>query len=252
MPIIHKRKLSVAAHRGDSYNEYENTMTAFAAAVAAGVDMIETDVRLTRDGVLVIMHDEKVDRTTNGCGAIADMTLDEVRALNAGDKNHPEKVPTFSEFIEWAKDQPITLNIEIKEYFYPGNKERCEKCVDDVLALVEKHGLGERILINSFDAYVLEYVYKKHGKKYMLHGFYPYSEMKNVNGDPAEYLYCACVFRDKKEYFDFLISRGIEPWIGAKVTQKKRLSLCIEYGAKLVTTNDPRDTIKKINEIEER
>jgi len=251
MPIIHKRKLSVAAHRGDSYNEYENTMTAFAAALEAGVDMIETDVRLTRDGVLVIMHDEKVDRTTDGSGMIADMTLDEVRALNAGDKNHPEKVPTFKEFIEWAKDKPITLNIEIKEYFFPGNEERCEKCVDDVLALVELHGMGERILINSFDAYVLEYVYKKHGKKYMLHGFYPYSEMKNVVGDPAEYLYCACVFRDKKEYFDFLLSRGIEPWIGAKVTQKKRLALCIEYGAKLVTTNDPRDTIKKINEIED-
>ena len=83
----------------------------------------------------------------------------------------------------------------------------------------------------------------------MLHGFYPYSEMKNVVLDPAEYLYCACIFRDNKEYYDYLISRGIEVWVGAKVTQEKRLELCLEYGAKLVTSNDPSDTIKKLKKL---
>lgn len=251
--INHKRIMSVAGHRGDSYNYFENTMTAFAAAYEAGADMIETDVRLSSDLELVLMHDERIDRTTNGSGKVAEKSFEELRSLNAGNEATPEVIPTLEELLAFAKDKDLTLNIEIKEYFSDGNEKRAEECIDKVLELVEKYGMGERILVNSFDAAALEYVYKKHGKKYMLHGFYPYWEMGNVKMNPDEYLYCACIFQIKnKKNFDYLTERGIEPWVGASITQEAQLELCIKNGAKLVTTNNPKDTIEKIEKIANR
>lgn len=250
MSIQHKRALSVAAHRGDCYNYYENTMTAFAAALQEGVDMIELDVQMTQDGGLIVMHDLAVDRTTDGRGLVANFTLEKISRLNAGNKNQVEKVPVFSDFMAWASSAGIYLNIEIKEYYTQGNEARCVECIEKVLALVEKHNMEDKILINSFDAYVLEYCYKKYGKKYMLHGFYPYNIMKNVEINPDEYLYCACIFDTKnKALYDDLIQKGIEPWIGASVTSESMLALAMEYGAKLVTTNNPLDAMAKIEKI---
>ena len=157
MPWNYKHALGVAAHRGDSYNHYENTMTAFRAAEAAGADMIETDVRLTKDLVPILLHDEKVNRTTSGAGEAKDMTYAEISRLNAGDEDAPEKIPLFEEFLSWVKDTDLTVNIEIKEYYTEGNEERSLLCVERVIELVEKYGMGDRILINSFDAYLLEY-----------------------------------------------------------------------------------------------
>ena len=250
MKLTFDNYMAVAGHRGDSYNYYENTLTAFKMAIENGADMIETDVRLSKDDFLVLIHDDKVDRTTNGNGFVKDMSFEELRKLNCGDSHNYEQIPTLSELFELIKDTKITVNIEIKEYYSESNAIRCEKCIEKVISLVEEYGLGDRILINSFDAYVLEYVYKKYGKKYLLHGFYPYWEMKNVNISPDEYLYCACIFdNENKSLYDYLLERGIEPWIGASVTQKSKLEICIKYGARLITTNNPKDIKSKLEEI---
>ena len=254
MPINHVNKLTVAAHRGDSYNYPENTMSAFIAAVNEGCEMIETDVRLTKDMVLVLIHDATVNRTTNGVGKVADMTYEELSRLNAGTEKFPEKIPLFEDFIKWASDKNITVNIEIKEYNDPGNEKRCEYCLDNVLGIVEKYGLGDKILINSFDASILERCYKLHGKKYMLHGFYPYTimNMRDNELNPDEYLYCACIFETKtKAHYEYLISRGIEAWVGASVTSPMMLEAAIDNGAKLITTNYPLDAIEKIAAIKD-
>ena len=252
MTLTNKDRMTVAAHRGDSYNYFENTMTAFKMALENGADMIETDVRLSKDGYAVLIHDDTVNRTTNGNGKVCDLTLNQLRELNAGNALAPEKIPTFEEFIAWASKTELTLNIELKEYYNEENGARCVKCIEDVIALVEKYGMAERVVLNSFDAWILEYVYKKYGKKYLLHGFYPYSIMGNVSISPDEYLYCACIFDDgNKELYDYLIKNGIEPWIGASVTQGQRLKLCYQYGAKLVTTNNPRDAKRKLGLIKE-
>jgi len=249
MTLTPENRMYVAAHRGDSYNYYENTMTAFKKAVETGCDMLETDVRLTLDGYLVLMHDDRVDRTTNGKGRVDEMTLKEIEQLNAGDTACHEKVPTLEELLSYISTKAVTLNIEIKEYWSEKNEDRVIKCVEDTLALVEKHGLGEKILINSFDAWVLEYVYKKYGKKYLLHGFYPYWEMMNVSQNPDEYLYCACIFdNENKALYDYLIEKNIEPWVGASITQKSKLDTCLKHGARLITTNNPRDIINKLKE----
>lgn len=245
--LKHVGKMTVAAHRGDCYNYYENTMTAFRAAIEAGADMIETDVRLTKDGVLVLIHDAAVHRTTDGEGNVSDMTAEEIFKLNTGDVNMPEKIPQLEDVVKLAVSHNIMLNIEIKEYYSEENEQRCISCIEKVIEIVEKYNLREKVVINSFDAWVLEYVYKKYGKKYMLHGFYPYSEMRNVNINPDEYLYCACIFDGrKKEWFDYLAEKNIEPWLGVSVTQKSRLDICAKRGAKLVTTNNPADAICKL------
>ncbi len=253
MKLTPQNRMYVAAHRGDSYNYYENTKTAFEMATLAGADMIETDVHLTLDNKLVLIHDDTVDRTTNGHGRVSEMTFDEIQGLNAGDKTKPEKIPTLEELLEWAIKKDITINIEIKEYYKVGNEERAKICIESVIELIEKYKLAERVVINSFDGWVLEYVYKKYGKKYLLHGFYPYNEMFNVSIDPTTYLDCACIFdNQKKEHYDFLINNGIEPWIGASVTQISKLTTCLNYGAKLITTNYPRDIVTKLEGIENK
>ena len=78
------RRILLGCHRGDRKNFPENTMPAFRAAVAMGLDAIETDVRRTKDGHLVLIHDREVDRTTNGTGRVDELTLAELRALDAG------------------------------------------------------------------------------------------------------------------------------------------------------------------------
>ena len=252
------KKMTVAGHRGDMYNCYENTMESFKTAVANGVEMVETDVRVTKDGVLVLMHDETVARTTDSIGLVRDMTYEEISKINAGDEDNFCAIPTYEEFMEWAASAGITLDIEIKEYNKTygafNNKERCDYCIDKVLELVDKYNMADKVVINSFDAYVLQRIYELHGKKYMLHGYYPYNKfMWNIDKNPDEYLYCACIFSTKnKELYDYLIKKGIEPWIGAGVTQKDLLAIGYKYGATLVTCNNTADILKKLEELDLR
>ncbi|MGR8011963.1 glycerophosphodiester phosphodiesterase [Streptomyces hypolithicus] len=96
-------------HRGVMGVEPENTLRSFIRAEQAGMDSIELDLHLSKDGALVVMHDTEVDRTTDGRGAIAELTLDELRALDAG---QGERVPLFEEVLDAVKSP---LQAEIKD-----------------------------------------------------------------------------------------------------------------------------------------
>ena len=243
-------KMLVAAHRGDSYNCFENTMDAFRAAAEAGVDMIETDVRMTKDGVLVLMHDADIDRTTDGAGLVADMTYEELTRYNAGGRYVPAGIPTLEEFLQFLSRHEILLNLEIKEYAQEENLERCHQCIDRCVELVEAYHLADRMVFNSFDAHVLEYIDSKWPGRYLLHGFYPYDRMFHVSRNPDEYLYCACVYGDRiPAHYTYLQEKGIEPWIGAGVTKEAHFQECFALGARLVTTNFPADCLKKLERI---
>ena len=240
----------VAGHRGDSANCPENTVAAFRAAIEAGADMIETDVRLTRDGVPVLIHDRTVDRTTDGKGYVKDMTFAELRALNAGTKDVPQQIPTLEELLELLTATDVTLNLEVKEYHEEGNEARSRECVDKCVALIERYNMGGKMLFNSFDAPVLEYIHDAYGGRYRLHGFYPYSEMYRVERDPSEYLYCACLSENRNaQHYAFLLEKGIEPWVGASVREEEHLALCFRLGARLVTANDPGAALEKLERI---
>jgi len=99
-------QIAVIAHRGEHRAHPENTLPAFQAAIDAGADFFELDVRTTSDGRLVLMHDARVDRTTNGTGAVREMTFDQIRGLDAGAKFSPRfagtKVPSFEEALALA------------------------------------------------------------------------------------------------------------------------------------------------------
>lgn len=141
------------AHRGFSGKYPENTMLAFTKAVEAGADGIEFDVHFSKDGEIVIIHDERIDRTTNGEGYVCDYTYDELSKFDASAGFMGvygfNKIPTLREYFEYIKpiDGFIT-NIELKTSIneYPG----IEKAVLD---MVDEFGLADRIIISSFNHY---------------------------------------------------------------------------------------------------
>lgn len=142
------------AHRGASAVCPENTMAAFRKSLELGATGIETDVQMTRDGGLVLIHDERLDRTSNGKGYLKDHTLAEVRKLDAGSWFGPdfkdEPFPTLEELLDLLKERDTVLNIELKNgvFFYPGMEEK-------VIAAVRKYGMDDRVILSSFNHYSL-------------------------------------------------------------------------------------------------
>lgn len=140
------------AHRGFSGNYPENTLLAFKKGIEAGCDGIELDVHLTKDGEVVIIHDEAVDRTTDGTGLVAEKTLKELKELDASFKFKgmygKNEIPTLREYFELIKDTKIITNIELKTGIntYPGIEEK-------TLELIDEFGLRDRIIISSFNHY---------------------------------------------------------------------------------------------------
>ena len=237
-----KNNIYVAAHRGWCSKYPENTMSAFKAALDIGVDQIETDVRITKDGYLVLIHDNTVDRTTNGKGRVRDLTLNELKELDAG---NGEKIPTLEEFMELVKDHPtMTLDIELKEYPTEGWEEIAFSVCDKILALLEEYGYTDRCVINSFSGKLNEYVYKKYNGRYKQHVFYPQKHLGVCEIDPYSYAYCACMFgpdagMSEKEAFTELKNRGVQTWVGASVCDERTVDIAIDHGAVLVTCNNP-------------
>ena len=236
-----EKNIFVAAHRGWRSRYPENTMEAFRAAVKLGVDQIETDIRITKDGELVLIHDDKVDRTTNGSGKVCEMTLAELRALDAG---NGEKIPTLMELMELVKDHPaMTLDLELKEYPTEGREEIAFEVCDRVLDIVDSYGFTDRVVINSFSGKLNEYVYKKYGKKYRQHVFFPLEVLGKCTVDPYSYAYCACLFGSpymaEKEVFDRMRGYGVQPWVGASVKDEKGVENAIANGAVLITCDNP-------------
>lgn len=129
-------------HRGAAAEYPENTLAGFRHAIDLGIEGIELDVHLSKDGVPVVIHDETVDRTTNGSGAVADLTVEELRKLDAG---QGEYVPTLAEVLDMVGDKLI-VDIEVK----------ANAAGEAVLAEVKDRNL--RWLISSFDWDVLRYV----------------------------------------------------------------------------------------------
>ncbi len=114
--------MGVAAHRGGPKYAPENTLAAFRTAISQGAEAFEFDVQMSRDGALVVIHDETVDRTTNGTGAVRDLTLAQLRSLDAGDG---EIIPTFDEVLQLAKAAGLTIYPEAKSaHLYPGLEQK--------------------------------------------------------------------------------------------------------------------------------
>jgi glycerophosphoryl diester phosphodiesterase len=143
----------IVGHRGISAKAPENTLAAFSmAACTEGVDMIELDVRLTKDEEVVVFHDRTLQRTTTGNGIVRRYTLQEIKQFDAGSWFHPsfvhERVPTLKEVLDLVRGR-LWVNIEIKsDYFHREPEGLLET---KVLHVIEQCGMLDQVLVSSFD-----------------------------------------------------------------------------------------------------
>jgi len=146
------------AHRGHSACYPENTLAAFNGAIDAGAHMIELDVCLSKDRHLVVIHDETVDRTTNGTGAVKALSMDQLDRLDAGSWFDPrfntERLPTLTQVLDAAKGH-LLVNIEIKPEAFEadGPTDAVER---QVLSLVREKNMLDEVLVSSFEWQMLE------------------------------------------------------------------------------------------------
>jgi glycerophosphoryl diester phosphodiesterase len=143
----------IYGHRGASGHAPENTLEAFRLAMDMGADGFELDVHMSKDGELVVIHDETVDRTTDGTGLVRELTLEQLQALDAcnGMENYRgAKIPTLGEVFDLIRDTHHIVNVEVKtdECFYPQIEEKC-------LALAKEKGVEDRVIYSSFNHYTL-------------------------------------------------------------------------------------------------
>lgn len=187
-------KTKVWAHRGasgwDAQYAPENTMPAFEKAAQMGADGIEFDVQLTKDGEIVICHDERIDRTSDGSGWLKDYTLAELHRFSFS-KTHPEygfvPIPTLEEFFSFMQGNNLTANIELKTgvIYYDRLEEK-------VLDLARRMGLEDRIIYSSFNHYSLQ-------------------KLKQINPEAKIGLLCGNNFIDVPDYPRRLRAMAVHP-----------------------------------------
>lgn len=147
-------KPAIVAHRGAAGLAPENSLAAIHIGLAHQAPYIEIDVQRSADGVLVVIHDETVDRTSNGRGPVRDLSWAELRRLDAGSYFDPlfagETIPTLADVLHLLQDKPATLVIEMKDpHFYPAISQQ-------ILALLAEYQAQERVVVLSFDPTELE------------------------------------------------------------------------------------------------
>ncbi|GEL14293.1 glycerophosphodiester phosphodiesterase [Pediococcus cellicola] len=180
----------IIAHRGSKGIRPENTLPAFEKAIEEGADGIETDVHMSKDGHLIIMHDETVDRTTNGQGRIMDQTLMQLKTLDAGSyfgyAYLGTQIPTLNEVIQLliAKKFKGIFNLELKtdKIQYPGIEEK-------VLAYMNQQELPFKVIYSSFHPQSLV-------KMYSLNPDIEYASLFKVQTKFARRLYRKRLIRD--------------------------------------------------------
>lgn len=227
----------VAGHRGMKSVYPENTLLSFEKAIALGVDMLEMDVNITRDGVPVVLHDLTVDRTTNGSGAARSLTLAEIKRLDAGSHLSPAfaglTVPSLEEFCQlMAKHPDILLNVEIKD--------KTDECVDKTVSLLARHGLVERCVFACFDADIVHTLRRRHDLPTQgFPGHHMQHFVPGLGGTLADLTAVGIDMRSltPERVVDYE-EMGILPW--AYCPDDARAAAYARYcGAWLVTSNNP-------------
>ena len=210
----------IAGHRGYAARYPENTMLSYRAAFDCGVDMLEIDLHLTRDGQLALIHDGTVDRTTDGRGRVGGFTLAELQAFDAG---LGEKIPEFGEFLSWIGKTSLYLNVEIKT--------KTHEAVDKAVALLEQYHMLDRCVIASWDAAITEYACRQYALK--TQGF-PHFR-------PESYKFLYSVGIGMGDLIPAMVEKfnrlGIQPWCWCPDTHAdiRKMLAC---GATLCTCNE--------------
>ena len=149
-------KTLIQAHRGSTTRHPENTLEAFSAAIKQGADGIELDVHLSKDGEIIVAHDARLERISNGEGYINDYTLEELKSLDIGwfslDRD-AYRIPTLSEVFSLVKPSGLFVNVELKttERLHPDLPAK-------LLALAREYAMEERVIYSSFNHYSLKQI----------------------------------------------------------------------------------------------
>ncbi|MCK0118546.1 Ig-like domain-containing protein [Isoptericola sp. S6320L] len=175
-PVLDDGELpQVAAHRGYSAVAPENTLAAYAAAMRTGAEWVEIDVHTTADGVPIVLHDQRVDRTTDGTGDVAALASDDFTSLEAGSWFSPayrwQPAPTFAQMLDLMETGPSGMLLEIK-----GPETRAE--VHRVVDMIVDAGLDDRVVVQSFDANALRYARERAPQ-------IPIGLLGNLSADPV-------------------------------------------------------------------
>ena len=206
-------------------------------------DGVELDVQLTKDDVIVVCHDERIDRTSNGAGRIADLTLDELRKFDFCNKNlayEGTKIPTMEEVFDLLEPTGLTINIELKtgEIFYPDLEEK-------IVALTRKKGWQDRVIYSSFNHYSIMKI--KEIDPEAKTGFLYADGTLNMPGYAAENevnaLHPAFYNLQYEGYMEDCAMYDIDVNVWT-VNSEKDMLRCKELGVNAVITNYPDKAIK--------
>ena len=260
-----EKKVTLTAHRGWRAKYPENTMRGFREAMKLDIDSIEMDVHMTKDYHIVVCHDATLDRTTNKSGSFCQLTLEEVRAADAGikfgEEFKGEKIPTFEEFLELMATRPdLKLLLELKDY--PEELgDFAYASAELSLSLCKKYGIfgKDRLTVITFSTGICAWLRTRYTKDdFSIHGFYPKSKMKGSDkDDPYKYYDEVCLFTsgakdpqgfpivpdspvaDKARFIEFELM-GIKPCVYYKLnTNEEDHRKALEYGAVGFTSDDP-------------
>lgn len=226
------------AHRGASGSRPENTLSAFRKAVKDGADGIELDIQLTKDGEIVVCHDETIDRTSSGSGYLKNFTLRELKKLNFN-KTHPEvaraEIPTMREVFDLIRPTGLTVNIELKTgvFDYDGIEQK-------IIDLTHEAGMQDRVIYSSFNHYTIKRIQEldKDAKTAFLYadGALDMPEYGAANGVDALHPDYSCL--RYPGFMDECRKKGLDVnvWTVNTADQMKK---CAEAGVHAIITNHP-------------
>ncbi|WP_394232901.1 glycerophosphodiester phosphodiesterase [Niallia oryzisoli] len=241
----------IFAHRGYSKLYPENTMRAFREAEKAGADGIELDVQLSKDGEVVVIHDESVDRTTNGKGYVKNLTYSDLKSLNAGyalkTNLRKEPIPSLRDVLKWLTGNSMICNIELKNGIFP-----YEGMEQKVIELVREYNLTERIILSSFNHYSIVNCYR----------MAPEIETAPLMGQVvympwiyAESIRAKGIHPKYKTLKDKVVKESEENGIAVRpytVNKEKDMAHLIELGCSAIITDDPDRALRVRDRIEKK
>ncbi|GBG06368.1 glycerophosphodiester phosphodiesterase [Paenibacillus agaridevorans] len=235
----------VWGHRGASGYSPENTMEAFQLAIEMKADGVELDVQLSKDGHLVVIHDETINRVSNGSGWVKDFTLVELREYNFNNNYPLHKhvyIPTLEEVYSLFKGTGMQLNVELKTgvVFYYGIEEK-------VLELTKRMGMLDMVIFSSFNHYTIKKIktLNSSAKIGLLYrdGYIAIAEYGKLLG--AEYIHPPAYGLNYPDLVKTCIDKGLR--INVWNVNDADLKKCYELGVNAIITNYP-DRSKKIIE----
>ena len=225
-------------HRGASGHAPENTLPAFKMAADMGADGVELDIQMTSDGVIVVCHDETIDRTSSGAGWLKDFTFDQLRRLDFSNGNgayEGTKIPSMEEVLDLLDSTGLTINIELKTgiIFYDRIEEK-------ILELVKRKGWEDRVIYSSFNHYTVRRIKELDpaAKVGLLYADGPIDMPGYGHRLGADALHPAFYNLQYPQFMEDSRRYGLDINVWT-VNSEKELLACREYGVNAVITNYP-------------